>query len=175
MIRDICAMRFAKYIAFWVGLISVIAFLYDGVYKPPFGGFGSTAAAISDVPIIKDGGVAFRKSKDGHFYILAAINGENITFLVDTGATDVVLSEKDAQKIGAHMRPVQQSKTYHTANGAIKATYFQIPEIRIGTLVARNVGASISTSELRTSLLGMSFLKHFHFTMRNDELLLSPS
>ncbi|MCU7611528.1 retropepsin-like aspartic protease family protein [Anaplasma capra] len=168
-------MRSAKYIAFWVGIISVVAILYDGARNLPFSGFGKTAAAISDVPIVKDGGVVFRKSGDGHFYILAAINGENITFLVDTGATDVVLSEKDAKKIGAHMRPVQQSKTYHTANGAIKATYFHIPEIRIGTLVARNVGASISKSELRTSLLGMSFLKHFHFTMRNDELLLSPS
>ncbi|MGN7678987.1 MAG: retropepsin-like aspartic protease family protein [Anaplasma sp.] len=167
-------MKSTKYIAFWLGVISVVAFLYDGMHKIPLPVSG-TAAVISGVPVAKDGGVVFRKSRDGHFYILAAINGENITFLVDTGATDVVLSANDARRIGAHMRPEKKSKTYHTANGAIQASYFQIPEIRIGSLVARNVGASISTSELRTSLLGMSFLKHFHFIMRDDELLLSPS
>ncbi|MDB1135012.1 TIGR02281 family clan AA aspartic protease [Candidatus Anaplasma sp. TIGMIC] len=162
-------MKSAKYIVFWLGLTVGIAFVYDVRHKI-LQNTGATAVSIASP--VHGRGVSFRKSSDGHFYILAAINGENIRFLVDTGATDVVLSYKDAQRIGAHMRPVTTSKTYHTANGSIQASYFLIPEISIGNLIARNVGASISTSPLETSLLGMSFLKNFQFVMKKDELVL---
>ena len=162
-------MRYAKYIIFWLSITAGIALVYDVNHKA----LQSTRATAVTVAPSAEGalGVSFRKSNDGHFYILAHISGENIKFLVDTGATDVVLSFKDAQRIGAHMRP-SKSKTYRTANGSIQASYFTIPEIRIGNLVARNVGASVSTSQLETSLLGMSFLKNFQFIMKKDELIL---
>lgn len=162
-------MKSAKHIVFWLGLTLSVALLYD-VRQKIHKNVGATAVSIASP--IHGTGVSFRKSNDGHFYILASINGENIRFLVDTGATDVVLSSKDAQRIGAHMRVPKMSKTYHTANGAIEASYFVIPEVRIGNLVARNVGASVSSSQLETSLLGMSFLKNFQFVMKNNELVL---
>ncbi|QJC27411.1 TIGR02281 family clan AA aspartic protease [Anaplasma platys] len=162
-------MKSAKYIVFWLGLTVSVALLYD-VKQKIHQKVGATAASV--LSPVYGVGASFRKSSDGHFYIHASINGENIRFLVDTGATDVVLSASDAHKIGAHMRAPQRSKTYHTANGAIEASYFVIPEVRIGNLVARNVGASISSSQMETSLLGMSFLQNFQFIMKKNELVL---
>lgn len=162
-------MKSAKYIVFWLGLTVSVALLYDVRQKVSQ---NSVATAVSFASPIHGEGASVKKASDGHFYIQAFINGTSIRFLVDTGATDVVLSTKDAQKIGAHMRTPTMSKTYHTANGAIEASYFIIPEVRIGNLVARNVGASISSSQMETSLLGMSFLKNFQFVMKKNELIL---
>ena len=159
-----------KCVVFWLGIIITVTFVYDAKHRISS---DVRATAVSVASTAQHGiGASFRKSDDGHFYVLATINGENIRFLVDTGATDVVLSSRDAQRIGAHVRPAKQSKTYHTANGSIEASYLLIPEIRVGNLVARNVGASISNTKLETSLLGMSFLKNFQFVMSKNELIL---
>ncbi|WP_249548705.1 TIGR02281 family clan AA aspartic protease [Anaplasma phagocytophilum] len=162
-------MKSAKYVVFWLGLTIGVAFVFD-LKNKMHQHRGATAVSVASQAY--GVGASVRKSSDGHFYVFASINGENIKFLVDTGATDVVLSHKDAHRIGAHMRPSKTSKTYHTANGAIQAQYFLIPEMKVGALIARNVGASISTSQLETSLLGMSFLKNFRFVMKKDELVL---
>src|SRR3990172_11776906 len=47
-----------------------------------------------------DGAVSFRARDDGHFYVEAAVDGERLLFLVDTAASDVVLSPRDAERLG---------------------------------------------------------------------------
>ncbi|QXK91848.1 TIGR02281 family clan AA aspartic protease [Neoehrlichia mikurensis] len=163
-----------KSIAFWLLFIIVVALLY-GAREEIINDKYVSIFVPSKSYVTKDGSIELRKSKNGHFYIRTTINGKDITFLVDTGATDVVLSLKDARKIGKYLKYLHRIKSYHTANGIIKAVYVEIPEIKIGNITVNNVKASINTGSVDTSLLGMSFLKHFSFVMKKDKLILYPS
>ncbi|OAM00695.1 TIGR02281 family clan AA aspartic protease [Wolbachia endosymbiont of Dactylopius coccus] len=118
------------------------------------------------------GSIEFTKSYDGHFYIQAQVNDRNITFLLDTGATDIVLSQKDALHAGINLQNVQDFKIYETAKGQIKAGVVQIPQVKIGNFLVNDVQASINTHSMSHSLLGMSFLRYFHFTIRDNKLIL---
>lgn len=118
------------------------------------------------------GSIEFTKSYDGHFYIQAQVNDRNITFLLDTGATDIVLSQKDALHVGINLQNVQDFKMYETAKGQIKAGVVHIPQVKIGNFLVNDVQASVNTHSMSHSLLGMSFLRYFHFTIRDNKLIL---
>lgn len=119
-----------------------------------------------------NGGIEFRKSRDGHFYIQAQINNRNITFLLDTGATDIVLSQKDAVYAGINLQNIKNFKTYETAKGQIKAGVIQIHQIKIGNFVMNNIQASVNFHSMSYSLLGMSFLRYFNFIIKDNKLIL---
>ncbi|ABD45157.1 clan AA aspartic protease, TIGR02281 family protein [Ehrlichia chaffeensis str. Heartland] len=169
-------MRNVKYVLFWLGFI-VLVMLFSGT-KDDIGGnkyfnkFFPNAATQNNKVNYVEGGVEFYRAKDGHFYIEAMIHGIPVNFLVDTGATDVVLSVEDAKRLKHHLKYLNKKKTYHTANGTVKALYVEISEMQVGKFVVNNVKASVNVSPMRTSLLGMSFLQYFHFNMSGDKLTL---
>ncbi|MCQ0968876.1 TIGR02281 family clan AA aspartic protease (plasmid) [Paracoccus sp. TK19116] len=100
-------------------------------------------------------------SGDGHFYLTAQLNGVDVPFVVDTGATEVALSQDDAQRIGLDPARLAYMGRANTANGQIRTAPVTIGEFRIGDIVDRNVGASVSESDMGISLLGMSYLRRF--------------
>ncbi|RLT62497.1 TIGR02281 family clan AA aspartic protease, partial [Wolbachia endosymbiont of Drosophila ananassae] len=67
---------------------------------------------------------------------------------------------------------VQDFKIYETAKGQIKAGVVQIPQVKIGNFLINDVQASVNTHSMSHSLLGMSFLRYFHFTIRDNKLIL---
>ena len=170
-------MQNVKYVLFWIGLM-LLVMLFDGTrnditdnkYLGKF--FDNTPFQAKKVGYVTEEGVEFRRAKDGHFYIEATVHGIPITFLVDTGATDVVLSVEDAKRLKHHLKYLHRKKTYQTANGTIKALYVEISEVQVGQFVINDVKASVNVSPMRTSLLGMSFLQYFNFNMSGDKLLL---
>ncbi|QLK57048.1 TIGR02281 family clan AA aspartic protease [Ehrlichia ruminantium] len=171
-------MQNVKYILFWLGLIIVVMLFKDAnddltsnrYFNKFFSNLGTTQ---DEIHYTKEGGAEFYRAKDGHFYITAQIHGVPIKFLVDTGATDVVLSAEDAKQIKDHLKYLNRKKTYHTANGTIKALYVEISEMQIGKFVVKDVKASVNVAPMRTSLLGMSFLQYFNFYMSGNTLILN--
>ncbi|AHX04636.1 retropepsin-like aspartic protease family protein [Ehrlichia japonica] len=171
-------MRNVKYVLFWLGFI-VLVTLFDGIkgdvanrkYFEKF--FPNNVTQNTSVSYVDGGGVEFRRAKDGHFYIEAMVHGIPVNFLVDTGATDIVLSVEDAKRLKNHLKYLNRKKTYHTANGTVKALYVEISEMQVGKFIVNNVKASVNVSPMRTSLLGMSFLQYFHFNMSGDKLTLN--
>ncbi|XGA08715.1 MAG: TIGR02281 family clan AA aspartic protease [Wolbachia endosymbiont of Xenopsylla cheopis] len=160
-----------KYVVTWLLIITSIATVYglrDEILNSklvtvflPYRGY-----------VAKDGSLEFKQSSNGHFYIQAEINQKNITFLLDTGATDTVLTLKDAEKIGVNLKEIKNFKRYQTANGTVLAGSVEIPKIKIGSFVVENVRVSVNTYPMSTSLLGMNLLKHFDFTIKNDRLII---
>lgn len=126
--------------------------------------------------ISEDGrAMVFKRSHGGHFVVEALVDGVPVRFLVDTGATHVVLSPDDAKRLGFETDALSYSETYRTANGLGAGAPIRLPEITLGPIVARDVRASVNRAPMGGSLLGMSFLDRLSsFTVEGDTLTLVP-
>jgi aspartyl protease family protein len=104
------------------------------------------------------GAMTFRAARDGHFHIEAEVEGKTVRFMVDTGASDVVLTAADARRLGFDLRALSFSRSYRTANGTVTGAPVTLREVRIGPIALRDVRASVNGGEMDQSILGMSFL-----------------
>ena len=117
--------------------------------------------------------ISFPVSSDGHFYIRAFVNEIPITFLVDTGASDIVLSPNDAKKLGFEISELKFNRIYETANGTVRGSSFRIDDLKIGAIQIKDMEASINEANMRNSLLGMTFFKQLRsYEVKNDVLTL---
>lgn len=89
-------------------------------------------------------------------------NRVNASFLVDTGATDVLLPQSVANELG--LRPSGRTKVYSTANGILTQQVVLLDSVSLGGATAKNVVASISPS-MNIGLLGLSFFNHFRYAV----------
>ena len=111
---------------------------------------------------VKDNGtISVSVAEDGHYYLTGAIQGEKVTFLVDTGASDIVLNHRDARKIGIDVEKLRFTQVYQTANGRVRGAPYLLEDMQIGSFEFFEVWVSINETEMGTSLLGMSFLSQF--------------
>ena len=121
----------------------------------------AASAEFEDIPNISSHQIrtaSLRKEGDGHFWATAYVNGEPVKFLVDTGASLVALSLRDARKIGLDTDKLEQNAEVRTAAGRVKAAVTMIDAIEIDGVTVKNVQAVIIDKGLEHSLLGMSFL-----------------
>jgi len=95
----------------------------------------------------------------GHFLVEAGVNGVPVDFLVDTGASHVVLSLQDARRLGFSPHQLHFTQKFQSANGAVRAAPVALRELRIGQLRLFDLEASVNGGPLPISLLGMSFLQ----------------
>lgn len=118
--------------------------------------------------------MVFRAGRDGHFTLRARVDGARVRFLVDTGASAVVLNRRDAERIGLHLRERNFTKVFQTANGPVRAAPVVLRSVKIGALNVRNVEAYVNEGAMGVSLLGMSFLRQLDgYEVSNDKLTLS--
>jgi aspartyl protease family protein len=104
--------------------------------------------------------VRIRKRLDGHFVARGDVNGANLTMLVDTGASTVVLKPTDARAAGIDVDKLNYSIPVRTANGTAYAAAVRIKRMVVGGIVVEGVEALVAKpGALSESLLGMSFLK----------------
>jgi aspartyl protease family protein len=97
--------------------------------------------------------------RDGHFHVDARVNSRHVDFLVDTGASQVVMRESDASMVGVHLMPRDYTAIVTTANGRLKAAPAKIDRIEIGDITVFDVPALVLPDEaLSQNLLGVAFL-----------------
>ena len=112
-------------------------------------------------------GVKLRADRYGHFVVTGLVNGVEVEFLVDTGASGISIPAAIAAEIGlAQGVPFRVS----TANGEATVYATSLDSIAIGPLVRASVRAHINPGMDDTALLGMSFLRHFELIQRDGEL-----
>ena len=107
----------------------------------------------------------------GHFFSSGSINGKTVRFLVDTGATNVSMSQEDADRIGLDYKNGPRGLT-RTANGVIPVYGTNLTSVRVGDVVVYNVDATIVPGQMSHVLLGNSFLTRFQMRRDNDKLTL---
>lgn len=123
----------------------------------------------------KNGELVIARTADGHFYIKAyGKNKKEIKFLIDTGATDIALTRKDAIKLGINLKKLRYTRKYNTANGVSYAAPIRLNQLTLGSKTFYNLQAHVPENDkLDISLLGMSLIGQFDsFTIDNDMLLL---
>ena len=117
--------------------------------------------------------VVIRRAPNGHFLLEAVVNGVPIRFLVDTGASDVVLSAADAGRLRLNPGKLRYTREYQTANGVVRAAPITLREVRLGQLEVYDVEASVNEAPMSLSLLGMSFLERLNgYAVRGERLVL---
>lgn len=102
--------------------------------------------------------MAIRRERDGLFYLNAWVNGVPVRFLVDTGATTVVLTPADAARAGVMPDVAAFRYTARTAGGSTAMARVRLDQLTAGAARRRGVDAAIAGAGLGVSLLGQSYL-----------------
>ena len=107
----------------------------------------------------------------GHFVTTGTINGRTVRFVVDTGATNVTISQAEADAIGLDYKSGERGYT-STANGPVPAYRVSLAAVRIGDVQVYNVQATVLPAPMPFILLGNSYLDRFQMRRENDRLTL---
>lgn len=109
----------------------------------------------------------------GHYFTTGSINGVGVKFLVDTGATLISLSDREAKRLGVNYLRGERGMVA-TANGPAAVYRTKLDEVRVGDIVLHNVDAwVIEGDRLSTALLGMSFLNRVDMKRDGANLVLT--
>lgn len=116
--------------------------------------------------------VRIRRRPDGHFSARGRINNIAMDLLVDTGASTVVLSPKDAQNAGIDISSLNYTVAVNTANGIAYAAPIKLRSVSIGSIKINDIEALVTKpGALSSSLLGMSFLRRLQSYEFSGEFL----
>ncbi|MGV8988394.1 MAG: retropepsin-like aspartic protease family protein [Cypionkella sp.] len=118
------------------------------------------------------GEVTLPRAPDGHYYAEMTINGVNVTFMADTGASSVVLSPQDARKVGVDPARLAYIGQANTANGMVRTARVSLPNVEFGPFSDGSLSASVNQAPMDISLLGMDYLGRFQITISGDQMVL---
>ena len=126
--------------------------------------------------VLEDGArIEVPRSRSGHFHLRVELDGTPVDFLVDTGATDIVLTREDAERVGIDVDALPFVGRARTANGEVATAHTTVDEVRLGANLQRNVPVAINEGEMPGSLLGMSYLSRFErIEIAGETLTLVP-
>ncbi|MEA2981380.1 MAG: aspartyl protease family protein [Alphaproteobacteria bacterium] len=117
--------------------------------------------------------VKLESDSHGHFRIDARVDGRSIDFMVDTGASAVVLRESAAAQLGIFPRASEWTGRSQTANGVAKYAPVRLNRIEVNGITVRDVDAAVmSDSALKVNLLGMTFLSRVKWSHDRGKLVL---
>lgn len=153
-------------IAMWVGVMVMVYFLFDNLLEQDY----NPNQQVLSQQIGKQNIVTLKRNRYGHYVTKGKINNHPVTFLLDTGASDISIPDKIARKLTLKYG---QERRYQTANGVITGNLTMLNNVSIGDIKLHDVRASINPKMKSDEiLLGMSFLKFIEFTQRGDTLIL---
>ncbi|MDH3902849.1 MAG: TIGR02281 family clan AA aspartic protease [Xanthomonadales bacterium] len=149
----------------WVAAIGLLGGFYLLFSMLEEGGSGTVSSVDSSGATM----VVLEQDRNGHYEAEGQINGRSVTFLVDTGATDVALPESTARALGLDFGPKVRVMT---AAGPASAWVTRLDEVTVGGIRRKNVRATITDGEFNGILLGMSFLKHYNLQQQDGRLII---
>ncbi len=122
------------------------------------------------IETISDAGAILDRTFDGHFYLTGRINGKEVAFMVDTGASTVAIGDTLAQQLElGTCRPRQ----YVTAAGTVRGCEAVARQVEVAGLRLPDVPVAVLPGG-ETVLLGMNVLKHFRIEQQGRQMRLTP-
>jgi len=114
------------------------------------------------------------RASDGHYYLPMQANGRTITFMVDTGASQIVLSPDDAKRLDIDLGQLNYFGRAATANGVVRSAPVHLDSLTVGPFSDSNISVWVTEGDLDRSLLGMDYLQKFpNIQFSNDRMILS--
>jgi len=156
--RDAIAQHL-RYATIWAAIVAAVAlgFAYRAELKDvadhlkiAFSGGSPVATGEHEMVIPQD--------ESGAYVVIAKVNGQRVLFMVDTGATDTVLSPDDARRLGVNMETLRFDREAETANGLGYGAHYAADTLQVGAIRFDDFKMTINKAPMSTSLLGMSFL-----------------
>lgn len=132
---------------------------------------GAGAVRANAVATNSGSAIVLTAGTNGHFRTTGQINGKSIEFMVDTGASSVVISQADADRLGLDYKNAPTGMA-STANGVAPFRLITLGAVRIGDVEVANVEAAVIPAPMRGALLGNSFLMRFQMRRENDVMRL---
>ncbi len=139
-------------------------------------GYGLWTDMRRDLPhqaFVQDGRVEITRAPDGHFYLPVEVNGRSVDFLVDTGASNIVLSQKDARRVGIDPSALVYIGQAQTANGTVSTARVKLDSLTLGPWTDKNQPAWVNQGEMDGSLLGMDYLHGFKMEIDGRKMVLT--
>ncbi len=116
--------------------------------------------------------VSVPRAPDGHYYLTLAVNDTPVRFVVDTGATEIVLTQKDAQRIGLDPEALAYLGAANTANGRVRTARVALEDVVLEGFTDSNIPAYVNEGTMKESLLGMRYLSRFGTIEISDNTLI---
>ncbi len=134
----------------------------------------SRDARVPQMTVAGSDQIIVPRARDGHYYLTAQINEAPIRFVVDTGATDMVLTQADAARAGVDLDSLAYLGRANTANGEVRTAFVRLDEVQLGRVVDRDVSAVVNEGQMEQSLLGMGYLQRWgRIEIAGGELILT--
>lgn len=172
--RRFNASEVVRNLAIWAGIGAVLVFGYTYYHQ-----IRETASGIGSELVpgyaanVDANTIALTENEDGDFSVHGTVNGKAVEFMIDTGASDIVLSPADAERIGIDMSALNFNRRYETANGEGRGARHMLDQLQIGPVKLFDVPVSINAAKMHSSLLGMAFLRRMKsFEMKGRKLYL---
>jgi aspartyl protease family protein len=119
-----------------------------------------------------DGTIEVPRAEDGHYYLTLMINGTAVPFMVDTGASGMVLAGTDAARLGIDPESLSFLGEATTANGVVRTARVTLPLVELGPFRHEGFRAYVTEGTLEQSLLGMDYLGLFRMEFSGNRLIL---
>lgn len=122
------------------------------------------------------GDIRIPMGRDGHYWVTLDVNGTALRFMVDTGASHMVLSYEAAAAVGLNPQTLPFNRAVRTANGIGYQAVVKLDRVTLDIIEVTGIYASIAEQgRMEISLLGMNFLNKLSgFSVENKELILKP-
>jgi len=143
----------------WVAIFVVVYVVLDGQTRPKVAMVGAT------------GEISIPRSRDAHFYVAGQINGQAVTFMVDTGASTVSVSTDLAKRLGL---PSGRQIQVGTANGVAVGQEVTGQTVTLGDLSIRDVRIVVLEGLRDEALLGQNVLRHLEVVQTSERMSLKP-
>ncbi|MEM1373032.1 MAG: TIGR02281 family clan AA aspartic protease [Pseudomonadota bacterium] len=120
-----------------------------------------TSEFTTNQALVTESEISVPRQPDGHFYLTLDVNDVPVDFVVDTGASDMVLSAADARRVGLDPADLAFLGQAMTANGPVEIARVTLDTVELGQFRDQRVRASVNGGDMNISLLGMSYLNRF--------------
>jgi aspartyl protease family protein len=172
--RRFTAREAFRNIAIWAAIAVVLVSGYTFYDRIREAAGDAQSALVPSYPAeISANTMMFSENRDGDFAVIGSVNGHKVEFMVDTGATDIVLSPDDAQRAGIDLASLHFLRGFETANGEGRGAPCTVGTLEIGPVKLFNVAVTVNGAKMHNSLLGMAFLKRMKsFEMKGRRLYL---
>jgi len=153
----------AAWVLIFFGVVAVIG-LWEDIQR---------TVRPSQSVFAEQGRVEVPRAPDGHYYLTLMVNDAPVKFIVDTGASGVVLTRQDARRAGIDLDGLNFLGRANTANGEVRTAPVWLDHVALGDIVVRDQAAWVNEGEMEKSLLGMTYLQQWsQIQIRDGRLIL---